>query len=50
VAAAAATRPDLVGGLVLEDPRWPSQPEDPAGYGIAQWRSDLATRQGEAAG
>jgi pimeloyl-ACP methyl ester carboxylesterase len=33
VAAVAATRPDLVGGLVLEDPHWPSQPEDPAGYG-----------------
>lgn len=28
---------------MLEDPHWPSQPEDPAGYGIAQCRSDLAT-------
>jgi N-formylmaleamate deformylase len=43
VAAVAATRPDLVDRLVLEDPHWPSQPEDPAGYRIEQWRSDLAT-------
>lgn len=42
-AAVAATRPDLVGALVLEDPHWPFRPEDPAGYGIGQWRSDLAS-------
>lgn len=42
VAAVAATRPDLVRGLVLEDPHWPLQPEDPASYGIDSWRDGLA--------
>lgn len=43
VAAVAATRPQLVRGLVLEDPHWPFRPEDPECYGIGQWRSNLAT-------
>lgn len=42
VAAVAAARPELVRGVVLVDPHWPLEPEDPAGYDIDGWRARIA--------
>ena len=42
VAAVAAARRDLARGLVLVDPHWPLQPQEPSDHGLDAWRAGIA--------
>lgn len=43
VTAVAARRPELVRALVVEDPHWPLEPEDPDAYDLEGWSRTIAT-------